>query len=285
MPPVCRPYGTVGTVATGQQQCSVFHGSIPEMYEAYMVALIFEPYAPDIVDRVAALNPSTVLELAAGTGVVTRELAARLTGIASSTATDLHPPIVDHAKSIGVTGPVTWQQADALKLPFEDASFDLVVCQFGIMFFPDKVAGNAEGRRVLRERGHYLLVIWDSVDRNPATKAAGAAVAELFPNDSAAFYERIPFRYFDRALIESELRAAGFEQIAFETVELRSRAASALDAAIGLTQGTPMRSEIESRDPALLGEATDAAARALQQFEGPAGFDAPMSAHIVVATK
>src|SRR3954462_14914787 len=135
MSSVCPVYGKVVTMATGQQQDSVFHGSIPEMYEAYMVPLIFEPYAPDIVDRVAALNPSTVLELAAGTGVVTRELAARLTGIAAITATALNPPMADHAQEIGCAGPVTWQQADAEKLPFEDASFDLVVWQFGVMFF------------------------------------------------------------------------------------------------------------------------------------------------------
>jgi hypothetical protein len=153
------------------------------------------------------------------------------------------------------------------------------------MFFPDKVKGNAEARRVLRDGGTYLLVIWDSVERNLATKVAGSAVAELFPDDSAAFYERIPFRYHDREVIGEDLRAAGFSDVRIETVELRSRAASALDAAIGLTQGTPMRSEIENRDPAMLGEATDAAAKALQQFEGPGGFNAPMSAHLVTATK
>ena len=263
---------------------TVFAGSIPAIYDRYMVPLIFRPYAELVAERAKDLRPSRILETAAGTGVVTETL-HRAFPDAEIIATDLNQPMLDEAARKVSAANVKFQQADALKLPFDDSSFDLVVCQFGVMFFPDKIAGNAEARRVLRDGGHYLLVIWDSVDRNLATKAAGAAVAELFPDDSTAFYERIPFRYYDRALIESDLRAAGFAEIAFETVALRSRAASALDAAIGLTQGTPMRSEIESRDPALLGEATDAAARALQQFEGPAGFDAPMSAHIVVATK
>ena len=263
---------------------AVFAGSIPAMYDRYMVPLIFQPYAELVAKRAKDLRPSRILETAAGTGVVTETL-HRAVPDAEIVATDLNQPMLDEAARKVSAANVRFQQADALKLPFEDASFDLVVCQFGIMFFPDKVAGNAEARRVLRDGGHYLLVIWDSVDRNLATRAAGAAVAELFPDDPAAFYERIPFRYFDQALIESDLHAAGFEKIAFETVEQRSRAASALDAAIGLTQGTPMRSEIESRDPALLGEATDAAAKALQRFEGAAGFDAPMSAHIVIATK
>jgi SAM-dependent methyltransferase len=153
------------------------------------------------------------------------------------------------------------------------------------MFFPDKVKGNSEARRVLRDGGRYILVIWDNVDRNLATKLAGAAVAELFPDDAAAFYERIPFRYYEQEWIERDLRAAGFTEIQFETIALRSRAASARDAAIALTQGTPMRSEIEARDPQLLQTATDLAIKALQQFESPDGFDAPMSAHLVTATK
>src|SRR3954469_5838657 len=113
----------------------VFEGSIPQLYETYMVPLIFEPYAPDIADRVAAFEPSTVLELAAGTGVVTRHLAARPPTSTSTTAADLNPPMVEHASSIGTARPISWQQADAQSLPFDDASFDVVACQFGVMFF------------------------------------------------------------------------------------------------------------------------------------------------------
>jgi SAM-dependent methyltransferase len=180
---------------------------------------------------------------------------------------------------------VRFQQADALALPFDDDSFDFVVCQFGAMFFPDKVRGHAEAHRVLCDRGIYLLLIWDRIDRNVATRVAGRAVANLFPDNSAAFYERIPFRYFDIPVIDSDLRAAGFNDVDIETVELRSRAASARDAAIGLTQGTPMRSEIEKGGPDALAAATDAAEIALQQFVSNGGFDAPMSAHIVTAIK
>ena len=153
------------------------------------------------------------------------------------------------------------------------------------MFFPDKVRGNAEARRVLRPGGRYLLVIWNEVGRNLATKVVGNALTDLFPDDPAAFYERLPFRYHDVEAIRTDLTAAGFEAIAIETVELRSRAASARDVAIAMTQGTPMRSEIEVRGPDALAAATDAAERALRQFENADGFEAPMSAHIVTATK
>ncbi len=150
---------------------------------------------------------------------------------------------------------------------------------------PDKVRANAEARRVLRNGGRYLLVIWDRIDHNFATMAAGRAVGDLFPGDAVRFYERVPFRYHDVGQIEQDLLAAGFNDIEFETIELRSRAASARDAAIGLVQGTPVRSDIEQIDPRMLGPATDAAAEALRRFEGPGGFDAPMSARLVTAIK
>jgi len=200
-------------------------------------------------------------------------------------ATDLNAPMLEQAAKQAGGPRVHFEVADAQALPFKDASFDLVVCQFGVMFFPDKVRANSEARRVLRDGGRYLLVIWDRVEQNLATMAAGRAVGDLFPGDAVRFYERVPFRYHDIGEIERDLLAAGFTDIEFETVELRSRADSARDAAIALVQGTPVRSDIEQIDPSRLHEATDAAERALNQYEGPAGFDAPMSARLVTAIK
>ena len=263
---------------------TVFAGSIPSLYDRYMVPLIFAPYATVVAERAQALEPKRILETAAGTGVVTEALHRALPD-AEIVATDLNPAMLNVAVARIGSGTVTFQQADAQSLSFDDSSFDLVVCQFGIMFVPDKVKANAEARRVLREQGRYLLVIWDRVERNLATKVAGEAVARLFPDDTASFYERLPFRYHDPAQIEHDLLAAGFTDMRFETIELRSRAPSAREAAIGLCQGTPMRAEIEKRGPDALERATHCAAQALSRFEGPGGFDAPMSAHIVVATK
>jgi ubiquinone/menaquinone biosynthesis C-methylase UbiE len=261
-----------------------FAGSIPELYDRYMVPLLFRPYAELVAERAEAFRPKRILETAAGTGVVTDALHRAMPG-AEVVATDLNPPMLEEAARRVDDGKVRFQAADALDLPFEDSSFDLVVCQFGVMFFPDKVRGNAEAYRVLAPGGHYLLVVWDSVDRNIATKVAGKAVADLFPDDPTAFYNRIPFRYHDVTEIEADLRSAGFEDIAIDTVELRSRAPSAREVAIALIQATPMRNEIEQHGPDALASATDAAEQALRQFEGAAGFDAPMSAHIVTATK
>jgi ubiquinone/menaquinone biosynthesis C-methylase UbiE len=265
-------------------QDTVFAGSIPAIYDRFMVPLIFAPYAEVVAQKAASLRPARILETAAGTGVVTEAL-HRALPLAEITATDLNPPMLEQAARRVSDPRVRFQPADALALPFADASFDLVVCQFGVMFYPDKVLGHAEAGRVLGGGGHYLLVIWDRIERNLATMTAGRAVAELIPEEAARFYERVPFRYHDQAEIAADLRAAGFEKVEFETIALESRAASARDAATALVQGTPMRADIEQIDSDLLGPATDAAAKALAQFEGPDGFSAPMSAHLVTATR
>ena len=261
-----------------------FAGSIPEMYDRYMVPLLFRPYAELVAKRASLLQPKRILETAAGTGVVTEALHRAIPN-AEIIATDLNQPMLDQAARRVTSRSVRFQQADALSLPFDEGCFDLVICQFGVMFFPDKVRGNCESRRVLVPGGHYLLVIWDSVDRNLATEFAGKAVAELFPQDPTAFYNRIPFRYFDTDEIKGDLRAAGFGDIAIDTVELRSRASSAREVAIALTQATPMRNEIEQHGPGALERATTVAEEALRQFEGPDGFEASMSAHIVTAPR
>jgi SAM-dependent methyltransferase len=180
---------------------------------------------------------------------------------------------------------VTFEPADAQDLRFADSTFDLVVCQFGAMFYPDKVRANAEARRVLRDGGRYLMLVWDSIERNPASKIAADAVAQLWPDDPPNFFQRTPHGYSDPALIERDLVAAGFEDIDVDTVEARSKPISARDAAIGICQGTPLRNEIEQRDPGRLEEATRAAAEALKSLERDGRLDSPLSAHVVTATK
>jgi SAM-dependent methyltransferase len=177
---------------------------------------------------------------------------------------------------------IGFHQADALALPFADATFDIVACQFGAMFFPDRVAGYREARRVLKPGGTFLFNVWDRIEANPATDLAARAVAALFPDDPPDFFARVPFGYHDKAAVEADLRAAGFARIAAETVALRSRLGSAREAAAGLCQGTPLRAEIEARGS--LEAATDAATAALAPLVGPEGLDAPMSAHVFSAT-
>lgn len=261
-----------------------FAGSIPGLYDRYLGPMLFEPYAQEAAKRAQSFAPQRILETAAGTGIVTAALHRALPE-ASILATDLNQAMLDVAAQQFSSDHVTFQQADAQSLPLQDDWFDLVVCQFGIMFMPDKVGANREAYRVLREGGRYMLIIWNDMDHNPGSQAMSNAVAGLFPDDPPRFMERTPFGYSDRAAIESDLVVAGFKDIAFETVERRSRLASARDAATGMCTGSPLRTEIEERDPNMLDKAVDAAAQALSKWEGPNGLDVAMSAHIVTAIK
>jgi len=264
----------------------VFAGSIPRLYEDYFVPLIFAPYATDLAGRVASRTPARVLELAAGTGVVTRALAAQLPAATEIVATDLNPGMLETAQQVGTSRPVQWQQADAMQLPFADGEFDVVVCQFGVMFFPDKAHAFGEARRVLRPGGAFVFNAWDRIEDNEFADVVTSALATMFPADPPRFMARTPHGYHDRATIERDLRAGGFDKPArIETVAARSRAATARHPAIAYCQGSPLRSEIEARDAARLGEATDLATAAIERRFGAGPVDARIQAHVVVVER
>jgi ubiquinone/menaquinone biosynthesis C-methylase UbiE len=263
----------------------VFAGSVPEIYDRYLVPLIFEPYARDLAERVAGTKPATVLEIAAGTGAVTRELAARLAPDVRLVATDLNPPMLERAKSRQGDARIAWQQADALALPFADASFDAVACQFGAMFFPDKVQGYREARRVLKPGGRYFFNVWDRIETNEFPALVTNTVAALFPEDPPRFLARTPHGYHDADRIRRELAEAGFADVTVEAVDHRSKARSARDVAIAFCQGTPLRNEIEARDVSRLQEATDKAEQALAQRYGMGALDGRICALVITARK
>jgi ubiquinone/menaquinone biosynthesis C-methylase UbiE len=260
-------------------ETDVFKHSTPSLYDRYMGPLLFEPYAKHVAERVALLRPERILETAAGTGIATRALSESVPG-ATIVATDINPAVVEFAERHEHSDRVTFQRADAQDLPFDDATLDLVVCLFGVMFFPDKVRANSEARRVLRRGGRYVLVTFDSLDLNPIPKAAGEAVASLFPDDPR-YMERGPFSYTEAGLVEQDLRSGGFESIELETIGLSSLVI-ARDAALGIVLGSPFRAEIERLDASALDRATTAVEQALRAWDGT---NAPMSAHIATATR
>ena len=171
---------------------TVFSGSIPALYDKYLGPLIFEPYAEDLAQRLSALDAARVLEAAAGTGIVTRALLRALPGSVAIVATDLNQPMVDHAAAQVSSSRVTWQQADAQSLPFPDGAFDAVVCQFGVMFFPDKRQAYREARRVLKPGGRFIFNVWDKLECNEFAALVVAAAIDVFPNDPPLFLARTP---------------------------------------------------------------------------------------------
>jgi ubiquinone/menaquinone biosynthesis C-methylase UbiE len=264
---------------------TVFAGSIPQLYDALLVPLIFEPYAEHLAHRVAACGPTRVLETAAGTGVVTRALARGLPPSCEIVATDLNPPMLDRAAAIGTARAVQWQAADALQLPFDDASFDVVVCQFGVMFFADKARAYAQARRVLRPGGVFLFNAWDRIEDNVFANMVTQALATVFASDPPRFLARTPHGYHDVQTIARDLAQAGFNAAPeIDTVAARSRAASPLIPAMAYCQGTPLRNEIEARCASrgtLLAEATAVAAKAIADRFGDAAVDAKIQARVV----
>jgi len=169
------------------QTDAVFSGSIPAFYDRYLGPLLFEPYADDLARRLTDLTSGRVLETAAGTGIVTRMLVRALPGTVAIVATDLKQPMLDFAAAQAGVERVEWRQADALSLPFEGGSFDAVVCQFGVMFFPDKRAAHREARRVLKPGGRFVFSVWDRLEENELSQIVNDTIAALFPGDPPGF--------------------------------------------------------------------------------------------------
>ena len=271
---------------SGSALDKVFAGSIPKFYDEVLVPLIFAPYADDLARRVAARAPGRVLELAAGTGVATRAMRAVLPRSATLVATDLNQAMLDAAAAIGAPGPVEWRIADAMALPFDEASFDVVVCQFGVMFFPDKAKAFAETLRVLRPGGTFILNVWDRIEDNEFADAVTSALAVFFAADPPRFLARTPHGYHDRATIERDLRQGGFTSPAqVETIAARSKAATPRIPALAYCEGTPLRNEIVARDAARLAAAIDCAAEEVARRFGAGAVDGKIQAHVVAVER
>jgi SAM-dependent methyltransferase len=262
----------------------VFTESFAENYDRYLVPMQFAPYARILADRAKALAPTRVLETAAGTGIVTQELVSRLPSGVVITATDLNQPMIDHARAKPGMADVIWRQADAMNLPFPDGSFDLIVCQFGVMFFPDKRGAFREASRVLRPRGRFLFDVWNdyrAMADAPIAIAAGVAGAML---------EREPLSllsppYHDEDTIREDLAAAGFGVVQVERISQPAHAASARDAAVVTVHGSMIRTAIEAVDPGRLNEATDAVERVILARFGAGPIEGTTNALIVTADK
>jgi ubiquinone/menaquinone biosynthesis C-methylase UbiE len=260
-----------------------FVGSIPALYDRHLGPWLFAPFAADLARRLDVLAPARLLETAAGTGIVTRALAAALPET-SIVATDLNQPMIDYAAAQTRARNVTWRQADAQALPFGDGEFDAVTCQFGVMFFPDKARGFAEARRVLRDGGHFVFSVWDRIEDNGLSNLLSETLAARFPDDPPRFLNRGPFGCCDRALISRQLADAGFADVAVETVALRAPT-TAHDAAVGLCQGSPLSGEIEARAPGELAAITAFVERELAARVGTGVVETPMQGIVFSAAR
>lgn len=260
-----------------------YTGKIPAIYDRSLGQLLFAPYAEDVARRAKELGARRILEIAAGTGIVTEALTRALPAAAIE-ATDLNEAMVAFASSRRASAAIRWSIADAQSLPYDAKTFDLVVCQFGVMFFPDRVKAFREARRVLTEGGTYIASVWDTLENNDIPQIVSDAARSVFPDDPPLFLRRAPFGYGDPSAIERDLSEAGFSSVTHERVEKRSRGPSARMAASGLVEGTPLRFEIEARDAHRMQDVVDAATSALERKYGAGPVDAPMAAFVFVAS-
>lgn len=264
------------------QSDKLFAGSIPKFYEKYLVPLIFESYANDLAQRLSAEPVSKVLELAAGTGVVTRAIVEALGTDVSIVATDLNQAMLDHGSSVLPAGNVVWRQADALELPFDDDIFDAVLCQFSVMFFPDRVKAYTEALRVLKPRGRFLFNVWDHISHNEFADTITESLTSMFPDDPPRFLARTPHGYSDIHKIESDLKEAGFTATPkINTITALSRANDPSIPAMAYCQGTPLRNEIESRGAQILQQATEVATAAVGERFGAGPVAGKIQGHVI----
>jgi SAM-dependent methyltransferase len=234
------------------EQNAAFVGSIPAKYHRYLGSLFFSDFAEQTAARLEPRPGMRVLETACGTGIVTGRLLARLGGQGHLVATDLNEAMLAYAAlHVPKRDGLEWRTADATHLPFDDRSFDAVVCQFGVMFFPDRAAGMAEALRVLRPGGRFLVSVWDRLEDNPVPRITHETVATFFTSDAPQFYT-VPYGMHDPSVLHGLLEGAGFADIAWQRLEGTGTSPSAHEAALGLIEGNPIYLSIMERQPAAL---------------------------------
>lgn len=226
-----------------------FEQGVAEFYDSHLVPILFEPNASEMAIVAERLKPGSVLEVAAGTGALTRALRATLDPATEIVATDLSQAMIDVGAPSLTMSRTHWMHADAQDLPFASSMFDLVICQFGVMFFPDKLKAYGEAKRVLRNGGRFLFSTWDSIEANDFARCVDECLGSLFPSDPPDFFRRLQYSYFDPDPIKAQLTSAGFDAVSCDRVELTSVAATAHDVAAAFCQGTPLRGEVERRVP------------------------------------
>lgn len=264
---------------------AAFIGTIPENYDRYLGPVLFEPYASDMASRLEVAAGGSVLELACGTGRVTRLLRDRIGPQVRLVATDLNDAMLNYAQQkFGSEGSVEWKQADATDLPFADQLFDAVVCQFGLMFFPEKAKALREVHRVLKPGGQFLFNVWDEIQQNELPYVTQEIIVNFFADNPPDFYQ-VPFSLYEPEEISLLLTAAQFRNIELTLLPLAAIASSAADVAKGLIQGNPIINSIRERDEAKASEIEATVALTIARKFGNAPVRAKMQALVCRALR
>jgi SAM-dependent methyltransferase len=262
-----------------------FSGSIPANYETYLGPLFFEPFAKAMIDHIRPMHLEAVLEVACGTGRVTKYLPNTLHPSAQMVITDINPAMVEYAKKVCGTNPrFQWDIVDAVKLPYKAAQFDGILSAFGVMFYSDRRKAYEEAMRVLKPGGVFVFTAWDKMENNPSAHMTTKTLQHFFPENTPAFYH-VPFSYWHEPTIHADLTAAGFTSVQMELLNLTGHADSPQSAARGLLEGTPVYTEIIARDESVLAPLNKHLAALLEKRFGSRDLKVPLQARLVTAIK
>jgi ubiquinone/menaquinone biosynthesis C-methylase UbiE len=264
---------------------AAFEGSIPEIYDQHLGPVMFPVYATDLAGRISVADGGRVLEMAGGTGISTRKLRDILATSVAIVATDLNEPMLEVARKKFAAGEnITFQPADATSLPFEDGEFDAVICQFGVMFFPDKAVAFNQVMRVLKPGGAFAFNVWDDETHNPAAARVADTIMGFLPEGTANFF-KVPFGFNDEKVIRELLQGAGFVDIAIETRPIEAEAESAVHLARGFVQGNPIVLDIRDNPDINEEEVVEAVAAALREIGGDNPMRATLQAKVITARR
>jgi ubiquinone/menaquinone biosynthesis C-methylase UbiE len=262
-----------------------FSGTVPAYYDRYLGPFLFEPYAKDLVKRLEHCKLDKVLEIACGTGRVTRHLVSLIPEKGTLIATDLNPDMEALAHEKIISNKVQWRIVDAQSLPFENETFDAVVCQYGVMFFPDKLKAFTEAYRVLKKQGLYLFNTWGSIDANPPVAVIDNVLKEEFGNEAPDFFQKGPFSFYDHTQIQTLLEQAGFSKIKLEVVKLNGKYTDAEDIVKGFIDGSPVIAYLNEKDPGCLPGIREKIKQELVNSFGEQTDRAPLEAIVIQAEK
>ncbi|WP_171122072.1 MULTISPECIES: class I SAM-dependent methyltransferase [unclassified Ruegeria] len=259
-----------------------FVGDIPTHYDKGLGPNIFVDYAALIAEKCCDEPASSVIELAAGTGIVSRFLRDKLPAEASLLVTDLNAPMLEVAKAkFSGDENIQFAVANAMELPFDGPEFDLMVCQFGVMFFPDKIASYREAARVLRPGGRYVFNVWSPMSENPFSQMAHELMQKVFPDDPPGFY-KVPFHYGDPATVLGDLSSAGWSNVTHETIKIQKKIQDLEVFSRSLVFGNPLIDEINERGGVDPEDVVKEFRAELENRFGPDGMTMPLSATMFV---
>ena len=261
-------------------------GSGPESYERYQVPSVFAPLARMFLQRVRLQPGQHVLDVACGTGIIVRQAAPILGPTGHLVGVDLNVNMLDVAREHALTdgASVEWRQGDAASLPCSDSEFDVVICQQGLQFFPDKGGALREMYRVLKPGGLVAICVWRAIEHSPCHLAIARALGRHASEEVARRFQS-PFSFGDRAVLDALMTEAGFRDVEIRVEVVMRRLRPPEESIPGLLASTPVGPEVAALDRHTRDAIVQDVAAALSGYRGEGGLTVPQPTYMASGVK